>query len=114
MTNKTAHLKKDLIAALENNKGIVSNACKELGISRNTYYDYYRNDPEFKDTVDELKNIVLDFAEENLYKRVESGDTTALIFLLKTIGKHRGYVEKIEHEHSGEVSHKLIEWKPAQ
>ena len=40
----------------------------------------------------------LDFAESQLHKQINDGSTTATIFLLKTKGKDRGYVEKQQIE----------------
>ena len=39
---------------------------------------------------------------------MQKGDTTAIIFFLKTKGKKRGYVERQEMEHSGAVDNHLI------
>ena len=52
--NKTEHNKKRILEALEKTFGVVTTACKQLGIGRTTYYDWYNNDPEFKKAVDEL------------------------------------------------------------
>ena len=38
----------------------------------------------------------LDFAETMLMKHIREGDTTSLIFYLKTKGRERGYVERVE------------------
>ena len=94
--NKTEHTKKALLDALEKSLGVVTTACKKVGVGRTTYYEWYNNDPEFKDKVDELKNVALDFAESQLHKQIQEGSTAATIFLLKTRGKKRGYVERQE------------------
>lgn len=88
--------KTELLEQLVKAKGIVTKACEAAVMPRSTYYLWYNNDPEFKAECDTINDVVLDFAEEKLYKLVEDGDTTATIFLLKTRGKKRGYVEKQE------------------
>lgn len=95
--NKTEHTKKALLEALEKSLGVVTTACKKLGIGRTTYYDWYNNDPDFKKAVDELSNVALDFAESKLHEQIADNSTSATIFYLKTKGKNRGYVERTEH-----------------
>jgi hypothetical protein len=51
---------------------------------------------------------MIDNAESKLYAKVVEGDTTALIFFLKTQGRSRGYVEKQETETSGELTVRII------
>ncbi|QDP53313.1 MAG: hypothetical protein Tp166DCM644871_16 [Prokaryotic dsDNA virus sp.] len=115
MANKTLHNKKRLLQSLENHLGIVSAACKECGLSRTTYYDYYKKDKKFRAAVDELADVALDFAETSLFKQIKDGNPTSTIFYLKTKGRNkRGYVEKQEVEHSGGVESTLIQWKPAE
>ena len=94
--NKTEHIKKALIEALEKSLGVVTTACKNIGVGRTTYYDWYNNDEEFKKNVDELQSVALDMAESQLHKQILDGNTSATIFYLKTKGKKRGYVERQE------------------
>ena len=94
--DRDGHIKKSLLEALEKSLGIVTTACKSVGISRQTFYNYYNLDPEFKTKVDELETIALDFAESQLHKRMKEGSDTAIIFYLKCKGKNRGYIEKLE------------------
>jgi hypothetical protein len=42
--------------------------------------------------------MTIDFAESQLHKQIKEGSTAATIFFLKTKGKQRGYVERIEHK----------------
>ena len=90
--------KKALIEALDASLGIVSTAVKLVGIHRATYYEWVKNDPEFKRAVEDINENALDFAETALHGKIKVGDTTAIIFYLKTKGKKRGYVEKSEVE----------------
>lgn len=96
--NKTEHSKKALLEALEKSLGIVTTACKIVGVGRTTYYEWYKNDKEFKKAADELKDVALDFAESQLHKQISDNSTAATIFYLKTKGKKRGYVERQEVE----------------
>lgn len=88
--------KKAMIDALEKSLGVVTTACKSVGIARQTHYEWYREDEDYKKSVDSISDIALDFAESQLHKQIQGGDTTACIFYLKTKGKKRGYVERQE------------------
>lgn len=93
---KMSNKKVRMIDALTKALGVVTIACKEIGISRQTHYDWYNNDPEYKKTVDDLADVTLDFAESMLHKQIQERNTTATIFFLKTKGKKRGYIERQE------------------
>lgn len=96
--------KKRMIDALTESLGIVTVAAKNVGISRQIHYDWYHGDEIYKKAVDDLSDIALDFAESMLHSRIQSKDTTATIFYLKTKGKKRGYIERQELDHSGTVN----------
>ena len=90
----TKEKKKLFIQALEKNAGNISTSCKAIGICRYTFYDWCEKDENFKKQVDEVNESLIDFAETQLMKKIKDGDTTSLIFFLKTKGKHRGYSER--------------------
>ena len=98
--NKSEHLKKELISALQTNLGVVSNACEALSISRTTYYKYYNEDSEFRSEVDNVSDSTLDFVESKLFDLIDNGNVAATIFYMKTKGKRRGYIERQEVEHN--------------
>ena len=77
-------IKTNLIEALKQSLGIVTTACKNVGISRETYYKWMREDDEFRQQVDDIGDIALDFAESQLHKQMKDGSTSATIFYLKT------------------------------
>lgn len=93
----TTDTKKRLLEALEKSFGVVSDACRAANVSRQTFYQYKKEDPEFADAVDAMEDVGLDFAESALYKQIKEGIPSSTIFYLKTKGKKRGYVESILH-----------------
>ena len=62
-----------------------------LRCSRETVYKRLRQSEELRDTLAEAREAALDRAEQFLFEKCEAGDTTALIFFLKTQGRSRGY-----------------------
>jgi hypothetical protein len=106
--------KRAMIKALEASLGIVTTACKNAKVSRRTYYNWLKEDEAFKEAVEDIHNISLDFAESKLYDLIKDDNVTATIFYLKTRGKKRGYIERQELSVEGEVKSKLIEWRPAE
>ena len=101
--------KKAMLEALEKSLGVVTTACKNVGISRETHYRWIKEDEVYKKQVKELDNIALDFAESQLHKQINEGSTAATIFYLKTKGKSRGYIERQEIEIDGAPSKIEIE-----
>jgi hypothetical protein len=110
--DKSDNLKKEnLLKALEVSLGVVSVACKKANVHRASHYRWLKNDPEYKTAVDSIDDLTLDFAESALHSQIKRGNVVATIFLLKTKGKRRGYVEKTEVEHTGEVTtNTVIKW----
>lgn len=92
----TALLKRDFLQILEKRLGIVTSACRELGIERRTHYNWLRDDEEYKAAVADIQDQALDMVESQLLRKVQDMDTTAIIFYLKTKGKARGYVERVQ------------------
>ena len=89
-------LKKKLIKALEKSLGVVTTACKNVDVARSTFYDWYNADEVFKKEVDSIGDIAIAFAESQLHKQIQDGNSTSTIFYLKCKGKRRGYVERTE------------------
>lgn len=104
--------KKAFLEALRLNMGNVSKAMECTGIkSRTTHYNWLEEDADYKAEVDAINEANIDLAEGELMKNIKSGDTTSMIFFLKTKGKHRGYVEKVEQkiEAKTEITGKSVE-----
>ena len=88
--------KEKILNALETSLGVVTEACKQAKIGRTTFYKYYKSDESFKEKVDDISDVAIDFAETKLFENIKKGKEVSIIFYLKTKGKKRGYVEKLE------------------
>lgn len=93
-----AKRKQAALLAYEKTMGNISATCKEVGISRETFYRWMREDKKFETKVSEIGEANIDFAETVLLKNIREGKETSLIFYLKTKGRERGYIEKIEQD----------------
>ena len=94
MSKKEHKKKKMLIESLENSLGIVSTACSKANISRSSFYKWYKEDEEFRNKVDEIDNVKLDFVESQLFKNIQKEKERSIIFYLQHKGHKRGYIQQ--------------------
>lgn len=108
---RTTVAKAEMIGAMIKSLGIVTSACKLIKTSRSNHYIWMAEDPEYKKAIDDINEIAIDFAESQLHKKINSGDTASILFYLKCKAKLRGYVERSEientHKFDGPV---IIDW----
>ena len=104
MNKQNTTLKKAMIEALEKTLGIVSSACQIVNINRSTHYNWIKEDDEYKQAVEDISEMAIDFAESKLFNQIKDENTTATIFYLKTKGKKRGYIERVEQDIKGSLS----------
>ena len=106
-----------IIETLEKHDGLIKHTAKALKISRSTLNVWiYGNkkavppipqDDELVEAVYHARQGFIDDAESELAKNVRDGKETSIIFLLKTLGRERGYVER--HEHAEFIEQPLFE-----
>ena len=107
-SNKKQHTKKRLLEALDKSLGIISTACKIAGLNRATYYRYIKEDPEFKEAVEDIAEGAKDYVETQLYKAIQEGNIPCIIFFMKTKCKDRGYIELVEQTNVEHVEQPLF------
>jgi hypothetical protein len=90
-----------VIAALRETKGMVYLAAKRLGCEAQTIYNYRDRYPAVRAEMEQQDGEVDDAAEMVLYKAIMAGEPWAVQFRLRTKGKGRGYVERVQQEVSG-------------
>lgn len=97
--NKRGKISNKLIVSTYEKKGCnVSATCVALGIERRTFYNWRQKYPALDEKLKEAEESIIDFTESKLVEKVNDGDITAIIFMLKTRGKRRGYVETVENK----------------
>jgi hypothetical protein len=85
-----------MIAALEKANGFVSDACHDLGCSRQHFYVKLKGFPTVQAKMEEIREKRTDYVEGQMMKLIDDLNPTMIIFYLKTQAKNRGYVERHE------------------
>lgn len=106
---RQAKQKVEFIDAFAKSLALVASACRKVGITRATFYNWYNEDKEFAEKIDEIKELSKDSVEARIYSKIKDGDTAMIIFYAKTKMKDRGYVER--HEVTGKDGEPLNERK---
>ena len=81
-----------VLAAVVESRGLVTFVARRLGCTRGTVRNYAARYPDVAQAMYEERERFVDNAELALIELVEQhGDQRAVRFVLKTIGKDRGY-----------------------
>lgn len=85
--------RKRVINALVEAAGIKYIAAKALGCGTNTLDRYIKLYDDVREAYEELRNDRVERMERALFEQGEKGNVQAIMFLLRTLGKDRGYAE---------------------
>ena len=102
MRESTIINKKKALECLERHRGIITHACKEAGISRETFHKWVKEDADFKSKVDDINETVIDFVENKLFKAIEGGSEKSIHFYLRFKAKERGYTDSLDITSKGQ------------
>lgn len=89
------------LEALQGTMGIQTVIARKLGVNRSTVISYLANDPVLQEAFQQEKESALDLAESKLLQGINEGDPECIRFYLRTVGKNRGYSERVENQLSG-------------
>lgn len=99
--------KETLIECCKRSNGIISLVAVQLKVSWHTAEKYIKECPEAQEAFQGARNAVVDAAESELLHILKDEKHPrhfdAVTFTLKTLGKNRGFTEKVENEISGEL-----------
>ena len=99
--------KEAMIKAIEGSFGNITLIAKRLDVYRSTVYDNIKKF-DLSDMIESEREKIVDLAESKLIENIKAGKEVSIIFLLKTLGKSRGYVEKQELEVQDPIREKVM------
>jgi len=74
----------------------ISDALRKVNLNRGTFDVWRKSDPNFTALVDEIQWHKKNYFEDCLTRLVTSGDSSATIFVNKTLNADRGYQDKLK------------------
>ena len=87
---------KQAIEAVKGSRGFITAIARRLNISRTQVYNLQNKWPKLAQAIADEREALKDFPESKLFSQIDEGNTTAIIFYLKTQAKDRGYIERQE------------------
>jgi len=106
LQNRTRSQKEAMLDAMEKNLGIVTDSCRQIGISRDTHYRWLKEDKQYKKAIKDIENVALDFVESALLQQIKKGNPLSTMFYLKCKAKKRGYIEQQDVKITGNMKFK--------
>ena len=81
----------------------IGKTCEHVGIHRQTYYAWLQLNPNFKMATEYLHEAYIDDAVACVNRAIGNDNVDAAKFVLKTLGKRRGFVESMDITSNGET-----------
>ena len=85
-----------IIEGLNSVNGMVYLAARKIGCNPQTIYNRMKTNAAIREACDNARGELIDISEQKLRAAVMNGEPWAVALVLKTLGKHRGYVERQE------------------
>ena len=106
MGRKRIVKEKELLAAIEGCRGIISTVAARLHVGWHTAERAINDSEKAREAMSDEEETTLDFVEGKAIQRINEGDGAMIRFYLATKGKKRGYTydEKMEADESAEDS----------
>ena len=104
MGRKRIVKEKELLAAIEGCRGIISTVAARLHVGWHTVERAINDSEKAREAMSDEEETTLDFVEGKAIQRINEGDGAMIRFYLATKGKKRGYTydEKLETDESAE------------
>lgn len=97
--------KRLFLAMLYNRNGNIGRTCRDIQVSRYMWRKWIEKDEEFAEKCADVEESLIDLGVGALIENVKKGKSADIQFLLKTLGRDRGFGEKVQFEHTGIIAH---------
>jgi hypothetical protein len=85
-----------VVTALQQTRGMKFLAAKQLGCTADTIENYIKRYPSVREAAEQQRGEMVDHAELKLWQSIQNGEAWGITLCLRTLGKDRGYVDRIE------------------
>ena len=100
MVKKTTE---EILEAIEGSAGLVSTIAKRLGVAWDTARSLINREEEITTAYNNEKEKIKDMAESVVIGSIKKDDVQTAKWYLGIKARERGYSEKLEIEHSGQI-----------
>jgi len=83
-----------IVEAIHANKGNLTRAAKQIGVTRKTIYEWLKADDTLRAELAHAREILCDMAEDVLVEQLENGNLKAAVFVLQHFGRRTDLLEK--------------------
>jgi hypothetical protein len=108
--HKIPHAK--IVAAIRKSKGCIADAAKLAGCSPAWLRRLVNKHAVIKEVLDEEREQLIDLSEMTIREKVESGDVDTAKFVLRTLGRNRGWGENLRFDASVNATGKVHIYLP--
>lgn len=100
--------KSEIIKSIERNGGIMSYIAEDFGLTIRRIQQRVAADEDLREAVKQARETLIDEAEAGLRAAVKEGKAWAIKLTLCTLGRHRGFTQRVEVETNGERSSNVV------
>ena len=103
--------KEELLQALRDGSRRTA-ACESVGISRQTFYDALKDNPDFHEKVNQAERDANELVEDALFQAAQAGNVTACqVWLYNRSPDRWADKRQAEHKITGNIKHEFVaEW----
>lgn len=97
----------DITDAIITSFGILTNAAKKLGVSRQALHQWIRDEPELSESIKHAEDQYKDYVESKLIANVKEGKERSIIYVAGCKLRDRGYGLKVNVQQEKSISEDL-------